>query len=217
MKGKRFFNRIRTCIMRAFFNLLYHQFAWSYDFIASLVSLGNWKRWILTVMPHLEGPRVLELGHGPGHLQCALRKYGVNTFGIDESRSMGKLAADHIKKHDGHTNLMRGYAQLLPVQNHSIHQVVATFPSEYIFDPMTFSEVHRVLVTGGKLVVLPFVEITGNKLLDRLANCLFNITGQTTHWDDQMLTPFRKAGFSTVPEHVSEESWSLTTIIGIKN
>jgi ubiquinone/menaquinone biosynthesis C-methylase UbiE len=78
--------------MRGFFNLLYHQFAWSYDFIASLVSLGNWKRWIITVLPHLEGPRVLELGHGPGHLQRALLNKGINTFGIDESRSMGILS-----------------------------------------------------------------------------------------------------------------------------
>ena len=33
-------------LLRIFFHLLYHPFAWTYDFIAWAVSLGRWKDWV---------------------------------------------------------------------------------------------------------------------------------------------------------------------------
>ena len=56
-------------LLRFFFYLLYHSFAFAYDLVAASVSLGRWKDWVLSVVPFIEGNRVLEIGHGPGHLQ----------------------------------------------------------------------------------------------------------------------------------------------------
>ena len=74
--------------MRVFFYQLYHKYAWIYDIVAASVSLGNWRDWIVNVVPYLPGPRVLELGHGPGHLLQRLCENGIQVYGIDESPTM---------------------------------------------------------------------------------------------------------------------------------
>src|SRR5689334_21291852 len=63
-------------LLHIFFYLLYHPFAAAYDLVASTVSLGRWKDWILSVIPFLEGNQILEIGHGPGHLQRVLLSWG---------------------------------------------------------------------------------------------------------------------------------------------
>ncbi len=60
--------------LRVFFHLLYHPFAFAYDLVATVVSFGKWNEWVLSVIPFISGTRILELGHGPGHLQLALRR-----------------------------------------------------------------------------------------------------------------------------------------------
>ena len=104
-----------THFLRIFFHLLYHPFAWSYDLVAWTVSLGRWKDWVKSVVPFIEGTRVLELGHGPGHLQRILRDLNLLTVGLDESRQMGNLAKKRLVQ-SGYTQprLVRGLAQSLP-------------------------------------------------------------------------------------------------------
>jgi len=210
------FSTIRTRFLRVFFYLLYHHFAWMYDLVATMVSLGKWKHWIMTTVPYLQGPRVLELGHGPGHLIQALQTKGIQVYGLDESKYMGLLTARRLEKGGYRLILIRGYAQSLPVKSQSIHQVVATFPSEFISNPDTLMEIHRVLVQGGKFVLLPFVQITGKNLADRATAWLFDITGQSPQWDDKMLTPLAATGFQTTLESFSTNSWSLFIIIAKK-
>ena len=103
-----------TRFLRFFFYLIYEPFAWSYDLVAWVVSLGRWKNWVFSTLPELPGPRVLELGHGPGHLQLALNKKGVYVFGIDRSAPMGRIA--HKRLHSGQIipNLVRATAEHLP-------------------------------------------------------------------------------------------------------
>lgn len=169
--------RILFSLLRFLFSLLYHQLAWTYDLVAAVVSLGRWQDWVLTALPHLEG-RVLELGFGPGHLQIALHQKGVQVFGLDESRQMVRQATGRLKKAGVPLRLSRGYAQSLPFPATAFDRVVATFPSEYIFDPRTLSEVWRVLAPGGRLVLVSVAWITGNKVLERLVTWLLNVTGQ---------------------------------------
>jgi ubiquinone/menaquinone biosynthesis C-methylase UbiE len=203
--------------LRVFFSLLYHQFAWSYDFVAALVSLGKWQEWVSTVVPELPGPNILELGHGPGHLQVKLGGLGVRQIGIDESVQMGTFARKRLIKTLGTATLARAKAQSLPFPNSHFHQVTATFPSEYILDPNTLSEVHRVLVQGGKLVVILAAWITGRGLLERAAAWLFRVTEQAPVWVDENLEPFSKAGFQLNLKHIVKPSWTLFIILAEKS
>lgn len=162
--------------MRFFFHHFYHAFAWTYDFVAAVVSIGRWKDWIQTVVPFIEGARVLEIGHGPGYLQRILLSRKLFAVGLDESRQMGLLAK---RSTDGFANLARGLAQSLPFPSETFESVVSTFPAEYIFDPRTLSDVYRVLHNGGRFIVLPVAWIVGRSFMDRIAAWLFRVTGES--------------------------------------
>jgi len=216
MKKPNLTRRFIARSMRAFFYLLYQPMAWSYDGVAALVSWGRWKGWLLTVLPYLKGPHILELGHGPGHLLIALHKRGIPALGIDASRQMGQQAHKRLLKRGYIPNLTTGYAQNLPYPDHSFDQVVATFPTEYIQASETLADVHRVLRPGGLLVVLPVAWITGQQLADRGTAALFRITGQAPEWNDKWLEPFSNAGFHTKAKKITQKSWELIIILAKK-
>jgi ubiquinone/menaquinone biosynthesis C-methylase UbiE len=169
--------RLLLSLFRLFFHLLYHPFAWTYDLVAATVSLGRWRGWVMSALPYLDG-RVLEIGFGPGHLQQAMEVRGLTAFGLDESRQMGHLARQGLRRKGLPVRLARGYAQHLPFLSGVFDTVVATFPAEYIFDTVTLAETYRVLVSGGRLVLMPVAWITGRSLLERLAAWLFKVTGE---------------------------------------
>jgi len=193
-------------LLRTFFSLLYHQFAWTYDLIAATVSLGRWKSWVKSSIPYLEG-RILEIGYGPGHLQQALHEQGSAVFGMDESRQMAQQARQRLRRNSFPINLVRGEAQYLPFQRHTFDTVVSTFPSEYIFDSKTLREARRVLCPEGKMVILPMAWITGTRPLERLAAWLFRITGEAPGKPKPISTmvrdQFMRAGFEVRSELVT--------------
>ncbi len=198
------FTRLIIFFLRPLFYLLYHQLAWIYDFVAAVVSLGRWNGWVRGILPYVEGPRVLELGHGPGHLQESLNQMDCITFGLDESRSMGFQAQRRLRKKGFSPRLSRALAQVLPFENEAFNTVAATFPAEYILDPNTLKEVHRVLIPHGKLVILPLAWITGRKPLERLAAWLFRITGEVKGKPGEVpadiIHRFNRAGFEVLSE-----------------
>jgi len=221
--------------LRFFFRLLYHQFAFTYDLVAATVSLGRWKDWVLSVVPFIEGNRVLEIGHGPGHLQRVLLSRGLFTVGLDESPQMGRLAKHNLNRFlqntvrahpeadSGYTqiNLTRGIAQHLPFPNESFDTLVATFPSEYIFDPKTLAEAQRVLPPNGRFVILPGATILGRGILDRAMALLFRITGEAppnlaeiVH--ERSKQPFMKAGFDVEVHELNIRTSLVFILVGTK-
>jgi ubiquinone/menaquinone biosynthesis C-methylase UbiE len=211
--------RILRRFLKFFFYHFYHSLAWSYDLVAATVSLGRWNDWVLTTLKYIEGPQVLELGFGPGHLQAALQNRGWQVYGLDESRQMSRQAARRLSKSGSPLTLLRGYAQSLPF-NEYFNSVVATFPSEYIADPHTLSEIRRVLVPGGKLVVLPMAWIGGRKPLERAAAWLFQVTGESARdmksFEDHVKVPFINAGFEVRVELVEIRASTLLYVIARK-
>lgn len=206
-------DRLMLRFLRTFFRLLYNPFAWTYDFVAASVSLGMWKSWVLSTLPYIEGPRVLELGHGPGHLQLALHHRGLWAAGLDRSPQMGRIAIRRLRKAGYAAGLVNGYAQNLPFPSRAFSTVVATFPTEYIADPLTLAEIRRVLSPGGRLIILPVAWITGQAIPHRLAAWLFRFTGQAPGWDESFADPFRKAGFDVRVERIQKRSASLLLIL----
>jgi len=209
-------------LLRAFFNLLYHPFAWAYDLVSWTVSLGRWKYWVESVVPFITGVHVLELGHGPGHLQRILRNLNLLTVGLDESRQMGNLAKERLL-YSGYAQprLIRGLAQSLPFPAEIFDTVIATFPSEYIFDQGTLLDVRRTLTNGGRLIVLPVARITGKGVLDKLLAWVFRITGQAPsdpleEVSSRLKEPFLEAGFQVNIEQVEVKSSLLLIVLAEK-
>lgn len=210
-------NRLISSFLRLFFYLIYKPLAWSYDWVAHVVSVGKWQAWILSVLPELNGPRILELGHGPGHLQKAALEKGYWTCGLDESRQMGRIALSRLRESDLKPNLVNARAQRLPFADGSYSQIVATFPTAYLVEQETLSEVWRVLCPGGKLIAMPVAWITGKGVLERAAAWLFHITGQAPEWEDHLLEPVIKAGFEIEVERRSSDSSVVLLIKALKN
>ena len=196
------FSRLVAWILRRYFQLLYHQLAWTYDFVAWIVSLGQWNTWVRAVLPYIHNSFVLELGHGPGHLQIALNQRGTPCIGIDQSSQMGRQASRRLHHQHFQPSLINTRTQQLPFQSGSIPQIVATFPSEYIADPESLREIYRVLSPAGSVVVLLLAWITGNSILDKLAATLFRLTGESPIWNDHFLSPARAVGFSAISEFI---------------
>jgi ubiquinone/menaquinone biosynthesis C-methylase UbiE len=231
-------------LLRFFFRLLYHQFAFTYDLVAATVSFNRWKNWVMSVIPFIEGTRILEVGHGPGHLQRILRTLrqsseasrNLTVVGIDESAQMGHLAKRNLRRgivsnlatpslspnslppRDAYTqiNLTRGLAQALPFLEEAFDTIVATFPTEYITDPATLAEVKRCLARGGRLVVLP-VALPKNPFLD----WLFRMTHQSPAESLEIIQsklkePFVEAGFITEIKTLDVKSGTLLIVLGTK-
>jgi len=223
-------------VLRFFFYLLYHPFAFTYDLVAATVSLGMWKDWVLSVVSFIEGNRILEIGHGPGHLQRALLSRSLLAIGIDESAAMGRLAkhnltrqlSSHVPRGTPHSlsaytqiNLTRGIGQHLPFSNESFDTVVATFPSEYISDARTLAEVKRCLANGGRFIVLPVAMLMGRGILDRVMSAVFRVTHQTPEdpinvFSKRFERPFLEAGFQVEIKQVAVKSSLLLIVIATK-
>jgi ubiquinone/menaquinone biosynthesis C-methylase UbiE len=188
--------RIFASFLHQFFKLLYHQFAWTYDAVAWLVSLGAWSKWVSAVLPYLNGPKTLEIGFGPGHLQAALHQAGITPIGLDESNQMSRITKQRITRLGFESKLVRGDAKALPFAERSFNQLVMTFPSEYILNPTTLSEIHRVLIDDGMAVMLPLAWVTGRKSWERAVGWFTHITGESPEWHEQYLDAIKNAGFN---------------------
>jgi ubiquinone/menaquinone biosynthesis C-methylase UbiE len=182
--------------VRLFFRLLYNEFAWTYDLVAWVVSLGQWKAWGRTSIPHLEGERVLELAHGPGHLLVAMAERRLRPVGLDLSPHMSRQARQRLCK-QGHraVPLVRARAQALPFRDGCFDSSVATFPAEFIIARETAREVARVLAAGGRWVIVPGAILSGRDLVSRFIWWLYRITGQGELAIGRGKTMLTQAGF----------------------
>jgi len=184
---KNFLVRSYHYLLNFIYHQLYHSLAWSYDLIAWLVSFGNWRNWINTALPYLVGPNILELGFGTGYLQRALQGEAVRVFGIDESYQMCLWVTRHRNEVRGngyahYISVARGVSQSLPFPNRAFNSVVATFPSNYIFDAHTLHEISRVLIPEGKFAIVLSATITGRDILSKIYALIFRITESPVDW-----------------------------------
>lgn len=188
----------------------------------------------MSVIPFVEGNRLLEIGHGPGHLQRVLLSRGLFAVGIDESAQMGHLAKRNLARRSPsrssqqasfpsnpqsaytQINLTRGIGQHLPFPHESFDTVIATFPTAYITEPGTLAEVKRCLSHGGRFIVLP-VAWPKNRLLD----WLFKVTSQSPTEAMEVVKfrlrePFVQAGFETDMQTVDVQSSTLLIVLATK-
>jgi ubiquinone/menaquinone biosynthesis C-methylase UbiE len=167
-------------LVRFGFYLLYNEMAFTYDWVSYVVSLGAWRCWQRSALKHLTAPSgalILELAHGTGNLQLDLLAAGYNTFGYDLSPFMGRIAKRKLAKQGYTAKLARGRAQQLPFPDNTFEAVISTFPTDFIIQPETLREVHRVLAPSGQFIIVPNGELTGG-VSGAGIEWLYRITGQ---------------------------------------
>lgn len=202
-------DRFLQRFLRFFFRLLYHQFAWAYDLVAAVVSAGMWRDWGRTALPELRGTRVLEIGHGPGHLLLELAGRGYRAAGIDPSPQMGRLARRRLARegraHPGGSPppLVRGSSLRLPFRSGAFESLVATFPAENFHAAATWQEARRVLTPGGRFVVVLGANIAAASWRHRLAAWLHRVTGQSP------LEAARLAMLARVREFIAAQGFAV--------
>lgn len=197
--------------VRFAFRLLYNEMAWAYDMVSWLVSLGEWRTWQRAGLSFVVGKRVLEIGHGTGHMLLALVRWGLEPVGLDISPQMGRLAERRLQRMGLSASLVRGQAQTLPFAPAVFDTVLVTFPTAFIVDPATITAIYQVLRPGGRCVIIPEGHLTGTGTLHRFIDWLFRITGQregafaedetTQGLDEVWWWPFRRR-FTAVGFHV---------------
>jgi len=139
-------------LRRKLFSLLYTHGAWLYDLITELLFVGQWREWQRTVVPLVSGERVLDLGCGTGRLLCDLTGRATLVIGLDRSTAMLRQAKVRVARN--WLPLVQGDARFLPFRSRAFTTVVSTFPAEFILDKEVHDEIARVLVPGGRLLVV---------------------------------------------------------------
>jgi ubiquinone/menaquinone biosynthesis C-methylase UbiE len=200
------------------FRLLYHELAFAYDAVAWLVSLGQWQAWGRTALDRVRGPRVLEIGHGPGHLLIALARSGrLRPIGIDLSPQMGHLAQQNLRQAGVSVPQVQCRVQALPFRSGEFDSVVSTFPSDYIADVATLREVQRVTNERGRLIVVFGAQLMGREPSKLLIEWLYRLTGQREAKFDDEDSIFDRAGMPARIETETIGASTVTLIVAEKN
>ena len=134
------------------FDHLYSRLARPYDLAVKALPL--WRRWISAALPHIRGPRVLEVSFGTGWL---LTRYAGNfdTHGVDLNERMVAIAQRNLRRAGITAQLRRADVENLPYPDGYFDTVVNTMSfSGYPNAQQAMSELHRVLHRRGRLVLI---------------------------------------------------------------
>ena len=132
----------------------YSTYAKVYDVAVKLLPV--WKTWIRTVIPYIEGNRVLEASFGTGYL---LMQYANNyeTYGIDFNNNMVKIAQKNLSQKGVEASLQWANVEELPFPENYFDTIVNTMAfTGYPNGKQAMSEFYRVLKEGGKLLIVDF-------------------------------------------------------------
>jgi ubiquinone/menaquinone biosynthesis C-methylase UbiE len=160
---------------------LYDEFAWAYDLVSWLVSLGRWSEWRKSSLDYVAGQRVLEIGFGTGELLLEMARREMQVVGLELSTAMQRITTSKMARRGLDVPRLRGIVQAMPFADGQFDTVVSTFPATYILEPDTLQEVARLLrppnphtgSEGGRFVVVGMVVWKEGWLWRRAVRLLF--------------------------------------------
>ncbi len=203
-------------LVRFGFRLLYHEMAFSYDWVSQFVSLGDWRLWqesALEFLPEADDGWILELAQGTGNLQIKLKQRGYRTIGYDYSAQMGRIAGKKLLRHNLDPLLVRGMGQALPFADGHFRAIVCTFPTDFIIAPTTLREIERVLCTEGVIAIVINGTLKHSGIITRFIEWLYRITGQRKSRLSDWVAHFAQFGLILqIKEVVLEKSISQVLV-----
>jgi ubiquinone/menaquinone biosynthesis C-methylase UbiE len=173
------------------FNTFYSYFAEIYDFLVKRTSL--WEAWEGPIIPLIRGPRVLEVSFGPGWL---ITRYAdrFETYGIDFNMKMIQITTRNLRAAGISVPIQRANVEALPYRRGAFDTVVNTMAfSGYPRADKAMSEFHRVLKSGGRLLLMDMGLPEDRNWIGRALVRLYEATGDIAR---DMASIFSRHGFS---------------------
>lgn len=135
----------------------------TYDFLNHLLSFDidkKWRRKAFTMVPAVEGKKVLDVACGTGDFALeAVRRGARSVSGVDPSVEMLRIAEQKRRKRfpSAQVDFKEGNAEELPFETASFDVVTAAFGVRNFGDlPKGLLEMRRVLAPGGTVLILEF-------------------------------------------------------------
>ncbi|GEM_PF-363043 len=219
----------RMRVLRFLFGLLYRNRT-LYWLASTIPFAGQWRVWQRLAIARLVGSYVLEIGCGIGTLLADMVEDGYTCAAVDRSPAMVEAARAELRRRGlplSETPVVQADAQALPFADASFDSVVSTFPTEYIYDPNTLSEIHRVLRPHGRLIIVMGAQLLPTRLaLAPLAIFQSLVYGsratQATRarWQNNARNPLAEAlahaGLTPQVEAVRAAFWEAYILMGEK-
>ncbi len=187
------------------FDRAYTAFARPYDL--AVRALPIWKTWLRRTLPHIQGPRVLEVSFGTGYL---ISKYAgtFETHGVDCNRKMATIAQKNLSRARRKAELVQGNVEALPYADASFDCLVNTMAfSGYPRGAQALGEMKRVLRDDGKLILIDFTYPPDPNWLGTRIARLWELSGDVMR---NMPTLLRDCGFDYTDESIG--AWGSARI-----
>ena len=193
------------------FDNAYTQVARIYDF--AVKALPAWKTWIKQALPHIQGPRVLEVSFGTGYL---LTHYAgkFKCYGLDYNRRMACTARQNLENKGLTAQLQVGDVEALPYPGEIFDSLVNTMAfTGYPDGKIAMSELWRVIKPGGRLILIDINYPTNHNRLGTTITRIFASLGDIIRDMDPIFKTFNIAvedheigGFGSVHLYVAEKN-----------
>lgn len=145
---------------------LFHGFHRLYDFVLTLMTLGQdvvWKS-VLKSFINTSNTRMLDVGTGTGMLSLSLSKDN-EVIGIDLTLSMLRLANRKRRKNKHRLDLIVAIAESLPFRQDTFNYIFSCYVMKYCNRSKFIEELWRVSKDGARVSIYDFLEPKGKRSL----------------------------------------------------